>query len=231
MNTREIESKIEELEAKVKLFQDLEDIKRLQRCYGFYLEHWMYEELIDCFADRPDTELNIMVGIYKGKEGVRRYFSGEKTRSLDPEVLHQVMQLSGVVDVNADGKTAEGRWYGFGAMALPTSKGILQNITGGIYTSQYIKEDGKWKIWKLMWNPAYSYPPSEGWVKPQRVGKITVEDLPKAPRPDKPRAVESRYPSGYIVPFHCRHPVTGKETSEKKHNALLKNQRVVKLAE
>lgn len=222
MNTKEMEAKIKELDGKVRIFQDLEDIRRLQRSYGFYLEHWMYEELIDCFSDRPDTELNIMVGIYRGKEGVKRYFSGEKNRHFDPEVLHQVMQLSGVVDVDSDGKTAEGRWYGYGTMALPTYKGVLQNVTGGIYTSKYVKEDNKWKILKLMWNPAYGYPPAEGWVKPERTGKITVEDLPKAPQPDSPRDVESRYPSGYIPPFHYRHPVTGKETSEKKHNAALK---------
>ncbi len=222
MNSKEMEARIKELESQVRVLRDLEDIRRLQRSYGFYLEHWMYEELIDCFSDSPDTELNIMVGIFKGKEGVRRYFAGEKNRNFDPEVLHQIMQLSGVVDVDSEGKTAEGRWFGYGTMALPTDKGILQNVTGGIYTSKYIKEDGKWKLLKLMWNPVYSYAPAEGWVKPEKAGKVTVEDLPPAPKPDKARAVESRYPSGYIPPFHYRHPVTGKETSEKKHNADLK---------
>ncbi len=222
MDIQAMEARIKELENKVRILDDLEAIKRLQRSYGYYIEHWMYEEIIDLFSDRPDTELNIMVGIYQGKEGVRRYFEGEKNRNTNPEVLHQIMQLSGVVDVSPDGNTAEGRWYGYGATALPTNKGILQNVTGGIYNSQYIKENGKWKIWKLTWNPAYTYPPNEGWVKPEKVGKVTVDDLPKAPRPDKPREVEPRYPSGYIAPFHYRHPVTGKETSEKKHNATLK---------
>lgn len=221
MKTREVEAKIKELENKVRILEDMEAIKKLQRSYGYYLEHWMYEEIIDCFADSPDTELNILVGVYLGKEGVRRYFSGEKRRSGDPELLHQVMQLSGVVDIGPDGGTAEGRWYGFGCVAIPVGKGVLQNLSGGIYTAKYIKENGKWKIHKLIWNPTYMCPPAEGWVKPERAVAEGFKDLPKAPQPDKPRQLDTRYPSGYIAPFHYRHPASGKVTSERKHNAAL----------
>jgi hypothetical protein len=221
MDTKEMEARIIELEKKVRTLQDLEEIKRLQRAYGYYLEHWMYEEVIDCFADSPDTVLNLIVGIYLGKEGVRRYFTGEKDRSVNPELLHQIMQLSGIVDIGADGKTAEGRWYGFGAIALPIGKGVWQDLTGGIYTCKYIKEGGKWKILKLMWNPIYSAPPAQGWVSPERVTAVAGDSMSTPPRPDKPRELDTYYPSGYIVPFYYRHPVTGKETSEKRHNASL----------
>ena len=221
MAAKDVETRINELEKKVEILYDIEAIKKLQRSYGYYLEHWMYEEVIDCFSDSPDTVLNIMVGIFLGKEGVRRYFTGEKARSTDPELLHQIMQLSGVVDIAADGNTAGGRWYGFGATAIPAGKGVLQVLTGGIYTVEYIKENGKWKIWKIMWNPTINAPPAVGWVKPERVAKITPEELPKPPRADKPRDIDTRYPSGYIPPFHYPHPVTGKATSERKHNAAL----------
>ncbi len=221
MNAKETEARIKELEKKVAILQDLEEIKRLQRSYGYYLEHWMYEEVIDCFSQSPDTVLNIMVGIFLGKEGIRRYFAGEKARGADPELLHQIMQLSGVVDIAADGKTAEGRWYGFGAAALPTGKGVIQNLTAGIYNCTYIKESGKWKILKLMWNPVINASPVEGWVKAERLAAATPGGH-KSPRPDKPRDIDTRYPSGYIPPFHYRHPVTGKKTSERRHNAALK---------
>jgi hypothetical protein len=220
--SKELEARVRELEKKVAVLDDFEAKKRLQRSYGYYLEHWMYEEIIDCFADNPDTVLNIMVGIFEGKEGVRRYFSGEKARSKDPEVLHQVMQLSGVVDISDDGQTAGGRWYGFGTTALPTDKGVLQEFTDGIYTVAYIKEGGKWKIWKLIWNPIVNAPPALGWVKPERAATIPPAKLPKPPQSDRPRDIQTRYPSGYIPPFHYRHPVTGKETTERKRNAALK---------
>ena len=55
MENTEIEDRFKDLEAKVRLLEDLEAIKRLQRSYGYYLENWMYEEIIDCFADGPDS--------------------------------------------------------------------------------------------------------------------------------------------------------------------------------
>ncbi len=222
MEVKSVEARLSELEKKVRILDDLEAIKKLQKYYGYFIEHWMYEDIIDCFADDPDTELNILVGAYVGKEGIRRYFEGEKWRSQNPEVLHQVMQLSGIVDLSPDGKTAEGRWYGFGAVSLPTGKGVLQNLSGGIYTARYIKENGKWKIWKLIWNPTYMFDPREGWVKADKVISATFTALPAAPKPDKPRGLDTRYPSGYVAPFHDKHPVSGKKTTERKHNAALK---------
>jgi len=50
-------------------------------------------------------------------------------------------------------------------------------------------------------------------------------DISKIPLPakeDATREGNTYYPTGYIVPFHFRHPVSGKETSEKKRNARLK---------
>jgi hypothetical protein len=221
MDIKEIEARIKELENKVQILDDIEAIKRLQRAFGYYLEHWMYAEILDLFPDSPDVELNIMVGVYLGKEGVRRYVTGEKERSGNPEVLHQVMQLSGIVDIAPDGKTAEGRWYGFGAVSLPTDKGIIQNLSNGIYNVKYIKEDGKWKFLKIIWNPTYMFAPGAGWVKPDRAAAAGDSKIAAPPRPDRPRPLDTRYPSGYIAPFHFRHPVTGKPTSERKHNASL----------
>ena len=221
MDIQAMEARIKELENKVRILDDLEAIKRLQRSYGYYIEHWMYEDIIDCFSDSADTELNILVGRYLGKEGVRRYFEGEKRRSGNPEVLHQVMQLSGVVDISPDGKSAEGRWFGLGCVSIPNDKGVMQNISGGIYNATYIKEDGKWKILKLVWNPTYMFDPRQGWVKPERVVVATFNSLAAPPRPDKPRQLDTRYPSGYIAPFHYKHPVTGKQTTERRHNASL----------
>ena len=222
---KETEKRIQQLEKKVAVLEDLEAIKRLQKSYGYYLEHWQYEDVIDLFSDRPDTMLNIMVGIFLGKEGIKKYFSGEKGRWEDPELLHQLMQLSGVVDVAEDGKTAKGRWYGFGINALPQNVGVIQNFASGIYTTEYIKENGVWKIWKITWNCYIMADPTVGWITKERLAPPGAKASPP-PIPDKPRDIQSRYPSGYIPPFHYPHPVTGKPTSEGKHVEAIKNRRI-----
>jgi hypothetical protein len=225
MGIKEIEARLQELEKQVAKLKDLEEINRLQKSYGFYLEHWMYEDIIELFADSPDTELNLTYGIFYGKEGVRKYFSGMHEMTQHREFMHQIMQLSGVVDIGADGKSARGRWYGFGAVAMPRKDGIYQVFSSGIYTVEYIKKDRKWQILKLMWNSIYDAKPGIGWVGE---GKATttmarsnslVVNLPKF---DKPRELDTRYTTGYIVPFHYKHPVTGKPSTEAKRNAALK---------
>ena len=66
MNSEEMEARIETLESQVRTLQtllDIEEIKKLQRAYGYYLEHWMAKEIVDLFADDPSVELgNAVVG-------------------------------------------------------------------------------------------------------------------------------------------------------------------------
>jgi hypothetical protein len=221
MDVHQMESRIQELETQVRRFRDLEEIRRLQKSYGFYLEHWMAEEIVDLFSDSPEATVSLFAGIYIGKESIRRYFNGEDPNR-NPEFLHQVMQLSDIIDIAEDGKTAEGRWYGFGSVAFPAGKGVRPAAFSGIYTCEYVKEDGNWKIKKLKWNPIYMVSPAQGWVKAERIAAIDVDQPRKSAGPDKPREIDTRYPSGYIVPFHYKHPVNGKKTSEEQRNASIK---------
>jgi hypothetical protein len=223
-DTKDLEARLAALENEVKILKDVEEIKRLQRAYGYYLEHWMYEDIIDLFSDDPGVVLMLGSGTYLGKNGVRRYFSALKEAYDNPEFLHQVMQLSGIVDIEPNGNTAKGRWYGFGALAIPERQGVRQMYMSGTYTCEYIKDDGKWSIWKLVWSPLYMAHIRDGWVKPERLSstgpfnQLNVTNVSKL-QPDKPsRNMKLKYPSGYIRPFHFKHPVTGEATRERVHN-------------
>jgi hypothetical protein len=221
MKLQELEARLKVLEKRTQKLQDIEDIKTLQKSYGYYIEHWMADEIIDLFSDGPDVSLTLAAGTYLGKKSITNYF--KRMSNPSPEFMHQVMQLSGIVTVAPNGKTAKGRWYGFGAIAVPLPGGVRQLFMGGIYGGEYVKEDGKWKFKKLRFDQVYSATPVEGWVKQDRL--VTASPQASLPRleADIPRTVSSRYPSGYIFPFHYKHPVTGKETSEKKRNASLKS--------
>jgi hypothetical protein len=218
MDEKAIEARINELEKKVRILQDIEDIKRLQKAYGFYLEHFMIDAIMDLFADRSDLVLN---GAEGGKDDLRKFFKNLSDLSQNPEFLHQAMQLSGIVDVSPDGETAEGRWYSLGAVALPAGKGVRPISLNGIYTVEYVRENSKWKINKLKFHPIILASPGEGWVKKERIAAVAPGEGGKR-GPAKPMDSDARYPSGYIVPFHFKHPVTEKKTGEAKHNALMK---------
>lgn len=229
MTGEEMEKRILELEEQVKelqLLRDSEEIKILQRAYGYYLEHWMGAEVIDCFADSPDCVLSLYEGTWLGRDGIERYF--DRDRRVSPEFLHQVMQLSPIVTVDPDGKTAKGRWYSYGCTAIPVGDGMKQSYMGGIYECEYIKQDGTWKILKLAYSLSLSYPPGTGWVRKKRLAGFNPNQEREQGQeregggPDiPPGGMDSLYPSGYIFPFHFRHPVTRKETSETERNAKL----------
>lgn len=218
MNLQELEAKMEVLEAEVRELKDIEAIKKLQRAYGFYLEHWMAEDLVDLFADGEDSELWIAAGKFRGKEAISRLFregNQDKFRISKSEFLHQVMQLSGVVHVDPDGKTAKGRWYGFGANAFPVEGGkVSPGWMDGVYEVCYVKEDGKWKLKIVNWCMTFRAPWTEGFVDPSKKDS-SRQDSPYQENPAlKPSAPPENtlYPSGYICPFHFKNPVSGRDS-------------------
>ena len=207
MTLEELEAKVKVLENSIRTLQDIEEIKKLQRIYGFYLEHWMWQEILDLFSDSPDISVEFSnSGVYVGKEGVKGYFYKEK---VTPDTLHEMMQIGGVVDIDPDGKTAKGRWYGWGLMAIPTGGGVWAGYNNGIYECEYVKENGKWKFKKIHWFRIFACPYSEGWVK-NPVTNIDFPHIADRPKPDLPTTVHKPYPSGFIFPFHYKHPITGK---------------------
>jgi len=224
MNVEEMEARLEALEKKVGILDDINEVKRLQRVYSYYVQHMMRDEIYDCFADHPDVALHWLEGTWLGKEGVKRYFGvGSDRPEPPPGFLHQVMPIAGVVDVEPDGKRAKGRWYAFGGVCIPDKEGKLRgSMVGGIYEIEYIKENGVWKFLTVKWIIPYNVMvPEESWGKPEMMGK-SIMDF-KGPEPDIPPTPDDpRFVSGYIFPFHYNHPVTGKATSENEKNSRLK---------
>ncbi len=237
MTAKELEAKVAAMEKELTRLKDIEAIRKLEHAYSYYLVMWMLDEIIDLFSERDDTMLEWPEGTFYGKDGLKRFF-GRINAKQDPEFMHQMMHLSDVIDIAADGKTGKGRWWGFGAMAIPMGDtGINQALACGIYENDFIKEEGVWKLWKIKWVPVYAGTPATGWVKPERLAKAgpprggrATGRSPDWWQPDKPsKGISYSYPSGYILPFHFKHPVTGKKTTEEKRNARSEGGEEVKL--
>jgi hypothetical protein len=214
MNLETLEGKVNMLEARLQKTEDIEAIKKLQRAYGYYLEHWQVEEIVALFSHNPDVSVEINdSGLYKGWEAMKNSFRFEDhytayngQHTAPPEFLHILMPISGIVDLDPDGKTAKGRWYGFGLIAQNRGGKLRAIISSGIWENEYTKEDGVWKILKLFWSNIFSSPLDEGWVKTPYLGNPPHKN---APPPERNKNF-APYPSGYIFPYHYKNPVTGK---------------------
>jgi hypothetical protein len=215
---KSLKKQVEDRDCQIQTLRDIEDIKRLQCAYGYYLEHWMADEIIDCFSKSPDVSGTFVEGTYSGQEGIRRYFKPGVERP--PEFLHMVMQVSPVITVDKDGKTARGRWYGYGNILSRYTAPLDPAYMAVIYEMDYVKEDSVWKILKLrlMMNFAYT----SGRTPPGLPASGEGRAEPPKLSPDIWAEYNTEYPSGYIYPFHFKHPVTGKPSTEAKRNTNLK---------
>lgn len=197
---------IETLELRKQRIQDSNDIKRLQRAYGYYVDHAMWDEVADLFADQGSIEIGLD-GVYIGKERVREYLYalGNGRSGLAEGELNEHMQLMPVVTVAPDGKTAKARWRGL-IMAGRLGEGAFWGE--GPYENEYVKEDGVWKISKLHWFQSFVVPYEGGWARNEDAnGAKYVSD--RHP-PDAPPTVEyETWPATYLPPFHFPNPVTG----------------------
>jgi hypothetical protein len=205
---------LEELQARIQRLDDIKQVEQLQKIYGYYQDYGEWQQIVDLFADDDPMVEEADRGVYRGQAGIKRYYIdllGNELKPRRPGILSILFQLQGVVSVAPDGKTAKGRWYGMGMEARPIASlhegELRQTWLNGVYENEYVKEGGKWKIKKLHFYLTFRTPFEDGWLKVPVVGQHGPD---QSVPPDAPPTVYAPYPSGYRVPVHFKHPVTGK---------------------
>ena len=212
--------RLDALEHQLGIEQDVNQIRRVQYTYGYFIDKSQYNEVVDLFDE--DGEVWFLGGIYKGKAGVRRlYIERFQTQFTDghngPRYgwLLDHPQLQMVIHVAPDRKSAQVRGRSMMQAGLhETAKGQQRAWwEGGIYENEYVREDGVWKIKALRYYPFWHGSFQDGWAK------TPVDFIPMAKTtwPQDPLGPDALidpaprlWPATDIVPFHYPHPVTGK---------------------
>jgi len=202
-----LQERLDTLEQRATRVTDVNQIKRLQRAYGYYIDKGQWDQAADLFAKDGTIEIGLD-GVYVGKDRVRQYLRalGGTKEGLKEGQLNEHLQLMPVITVAPDGKTAKGRWRG---VLLLGQLGDHAYWGEGPYENDYVKEDGGWKIKTLHWYQSMLVPYEGGWMKNKDVNKgIWVSD--KLP-PDQPPTLKYKtWPATFLPPFHFPNPVTGK---------------------
>ena len=201
------EARLKALETKVQRLDDIHEIERLQRVYGYYLDKRLWDEVIPLFTDDCSIELAGR-GVYIGRKSAETLFRNiQGAGKQGPEYgrLYNHMQLQGVVDVDPGGQTAKGRWRAFMQIAQLNQSAIWGE---GPYEVDYVKVNGKWMFKKMHWYTTYLTPYDQGWAKVQ---PTPFNSVSKEYPPDQPPSENYQpFPSVYIPPFHYKNPITGK---------------------
>ena len=195
------------LEARADRVKDANDIKRLQRAYGYYVDKGQWDQVADLFAVDASVEY-ANEGVYVGQERIREYLKrlGGGHNGLAEGQLFNHMILQPVVHVTPDGQTAKARWRTL--IQVGQYKKSAQ-WGEGTYENEYVKEGGAWKLKKLHWYISFLAPYEGGWAKMKPVERV-VGDIVKDFPPDQPPTnVYKPYPAPYVPPYHYENPVTG----------------------
>lgn len=184
--------------------KDSNDIKRLQRAYGYYIEEGLWDQVTDLFSANATLEI-ARDGVYVGKRRIHDYFLalGEGQQGLMQGQLNEQLQLMPVVTLGDDGSTAKARWRN---ILLTGQLGEKALWGEGPFENEYVKEDGVWKISKLRWQQAILVAYEGGWGKNEDYNKgIWVSD--KLPPDAPPTDDHGWWPETYLPPFHFPNPV------------------------
>jgi len=146
--------KLEELEKRVQVLEDTEEIRQLQIHYCNCLIQTRWDEILDCFAD--DAIIDLHAGYCQGKKAFTKLIKDKISLAHIGEegnfVVHPI--------INVNGDTARGSWLFYIQYAQPRQLNPVPDIfkTGeapkwmqGYYEMEYKRVNGRWKISILKW--------------------------------------------------------------------------------
>jgi hypothetical protein len=146
---------LEDLEKRVGILEDIEQIKQLQTRYVNYLITNQWDALLDLFDDDGAVELE-SYGLHKGKAALEKEFKervalGHNGHEGD-YIVHPLITI--------DGDRARGSWLLYLQKQYPYKRtdGADIDWTQGFYEAAYVKKNGKWKISLLKFNARLSSP-------------------------------------------------------------------------
>lgn len=147
-----------ELEQRIGIVNDSNEIERFQYIYGWHQDYMLYYSQVDLVSDEPG-EYRWKGHLYLGKEGARRMWSNWAgfTGNADMPIFGAMVdhhQAQGVITVAPDRRTAKARFRtsadrffsrnGEGlASAATAAQGADQSVA---YEVGYLRENGIWKL-------------------------------------------------------------------------------------
>lgn len=187
MTQQGLEARIAVLEARIRLVEDVEEIKKLMATYEEYLDSLQrLDEVMALFtedakfvvsfpgeAGAPDgAETSgkaegeaALLGTYEGKEAIRGLLS-----ELNPTNYSYTAHLLTNPIVTVDGEKAKGGWYLLCPFTPLTPEGPVAVWEQGTYDNEFVRVDGKWKVSLMRFQFNFSTPYEDGWVKTKMRG-------------------------------------------------------------
>lgn len=182
---KQLEEKIDKLEAYVDRVQAAQECANLMGRYLYYHSAFRHKEYVDMWADRDDCILEMPGSTFIGKEGVKHCYlvchpdrddPGQREGGLKGSMMIHTCTTP-VIEVAEDGMTARGVWLSPG---LETKKSFTSGEFEGTwawskYGVDFIKENGVWKFWHLHLYGVFITPYDTCWTDAKPYGSEKIE--------------------------------------------------------
>jgi ketosteroid isomerase-like protein len=155
---------LKELEARIRVLEDIEAIKKLKATYCYLCDAGLTDaknrdELVSHFT--KDAKVDFGLGPesqFQGTEGLKTFFGTVVAMGVT-FCMHMVHNP--VIEVKGD--KAKGTWY-YEAPTTDAATGKAQWMAG-TYVEEYARENGEWKFSFIRTKWKYVTPYDEGWAK------------------------------------------------------------------
>ena len=196
MSAESLEERFKLLEKEVERLQAYNEIQTLVGKYVvLHTPQSMARTPEEVFAlKQPDVSVEVaMWGIFVGPEQVKKVYGSMEEGQTKIGSMFEHQFTTPMIEVAGDGKTAKGLWYSPGH-ETPIVDGKPQaKWCWGRYSGDFIKEDGKWKIWHFHFYDTFMIPFEKSWVDTPQPGPEIVSRGLRDMKPDKPTTYRSSY--------------------------------------
>lgn len=216
---RELEAQVAQLSHELGRLQDLEAIRRLHFTYGYCMDKWLFDDIIDLYSN--DCVLSFMNGIWRGRAGVERLYNWTRgVKGPQDGMLAEHLLAQDVIDVAPDRSRGWGRFRVLLLCSVHEAfkdrfppEWPAQFWEAGIHENEYVREKGTWKIqvfnYRIAFQCAYDSGPARAPLESLMVRNWT-QTYPDDPLgPDELREPQAQWPRATFMPIHFMHPVTG----------------------
>jgi SnoaL-like domain len=152
----------------VQRLNDIHEIKNVASLHEYYHNALMHgEELRDVWAKRDDITWTNNTDKYIGQASMKRFYVDGLPKDTKGALWYHMLTTP-VIEVSGDGKTAKGIWMSFGSVSgamgnqAPSSQWTQEK-----YAMDFVKENGKWKIWHLRTYVDFYTPTDKSWLDPK----------------------------------------------------------------
>jgi hypothetical protein len=195
MAKESLEKTIEGLKQEIQRLKDVHEVQELMSRYFYLHTASKRKEQLELFALKtPGVRAEIADwGVWDGPEAVRRLFLGRLSGG-DPHgfmVMHTLATPS--IRVAGDGKTAKGVWMSPGHETFVAEGKPKGYWSWGYMTADFVKEDGKWKIWHYHVYGLFRCDYYQSWVDGILLNPPRNEEEEARTGPNKPTTYHNEY--------------------------------------